>query len=282
MRFLAVHRSWLGSDPAALDASDAALGAWLRLAVLAADMELGEGSEDIGEGRIPSCREWSDRAWLRAVGTDCSAVGLVVQAGLARWDKKDLLVGGYDLKGQLVIQAKRAGGKKGGRPKNNHSKTTAKPVQKDSETTMEPNGKDSKTPFPSLPSLSSPSLSSPPHAEDLQLFAVSWGELTGRGDFEDYANGSGMLGGTDHQVLLDFRKACKTNAEFRARVTARLADDENGFWLSQTPLHWAKSTLQAPVVPPTPAKPYDAQRDGPRKNLGAYKILNPRTPRPST
>ena len=41
MRYAAVHRSWLIADPAALDADDRALGAWVRLSVHAADLELG-------------------------------------------------------------------------------------------------------------------------------------------------------------------------------------------------------------------------------------------------
>ena len=50
MRYAAVHRSWLIADPAALDADDRALGAWVRLSVHAADLELGVGDGEIGEG----------------------------------------------------------------------------------------------------------------------------------------------------------------------------------------------------------------------------------------
>ena len=73
---------------------------------------------------------------------------------------------------------------------------------------------------------------------------------------------------------MDFRKACGgSNTEFRARVSARLAEDTNGFLLKQTALHWAKGPILAPAGPAKAPKPYDARTDGPRKGLGAYKEL---------
>ncbi|MCZ6870523.1 MAG: hypothetical protein O7G84_13560 [Gammaproteobacteria bacterium] len=260
MRYAAVHGTWLGSDPAALDATDAALGAWLRLQVLASEMELGEGGEDLGEGRIPSCAEWSDRAWLRAVGTDRAAVDTVVAAKLARWDGNDLLVGGYDRKGQAAIEAKREGGKKGGRPRNNHSKTSPKPKKNHSGTKEEPDEKVTKTSSkpPSFPSPSFPSLSPPSREganDSLESFASSWHELTHRSDFAEFVNGCGQLSGTHQQVLTDFRKACGGSvAEFRARVSARLAEDTNGFLLKQKLLHWADGPIHAPVTAPNPGR----------------------------
>ena len=130
MKYASVHRAWLASDTAALDADDAALGAWLRLVVHAADLELGEGDRDFGEGRIPCCQDWSGRAWLRAVGTDRGGVEAAVEAGLARWDGNDLLVRGYDLRAERAYQARRTNAsmppRPGSRPRGRPAKSASK------------------------------------------------------------------------------------------------------------------------------------------------------------
>ena len=93
---------------------------------------------------------WSDRAWLRAVGTDSAGVEAAVEVSLARWDGDDLLVAGYDLAGQRAVQTKRSNGKRGGRPKKDENLpvTDGKPVG-------EP--KPNPLPFPTSPLPPSPS-----------------------------------------------------------------------------------------------------------------------------
>ena len=109
--------------------------------------------------------------------------------------------------------------------------------------------------------------------DPLLEFAKSWRKLTGRSEFADYVDGCGQVGGTELQWLRDVRKVCGGSAvQFIARMTARLASDKGEFLLGQTLHHWLKGPLQRPVVAPV-AAPHDSRKDGPRKGLGAYKIL---------
>lgn len=86
-------------------------------------------------------------------------------------------------------------------------------------------------------------------------FAKAWRELTHRSEFQDFVAGIGNTTGTEQQWLQDVRKMCGTVAEFRARVTARLAEDSKGFLLGQTLLHWQRGPLQAPAGNPTGPQP---------------------------
>ncbi len=108
------------------------------------------------------------------------------------------------------------------------------------------------------PSLAEPSLAepSPPSAGDLLIdFAKAWGQLTGRSDFDEYI-ASGIVGGTKQQALVDFRKACGGSvAEFRARVSARLANDRNDYNLTQSLIRWSTDLINNPASAPTASKP---------------------------
>jgi hypothetical protein len=122
MRHASVHRVFLqGAGPAAA-ADDAAIGAWVRVLSLAAELELGDQHDAIskrhplGEGRIPGCRQWTDAQWMRTTGTSAGGVEALVGARLARWHGDDLLIAGYDCWGERAYDAKRGNGAKGGRP----------------------------------------------------------------------------------------------------------------------------------------------------------------------
>lgn len=122
---------------------------------------------------------------------------------------------------------------------------------------------------------STPGSNAPQGQDDLALFARSWHDLTERSDFDDFVNGCGQLSSTHREVLVDFRKACGgSDVEFRARVSARLSDDNKDFLRTASLLHWTRGPILAPAGPAKPTKPYDVRTDGPRKGLGAYKMLN--------
>lgn len=93
------------------------------------------------------------------------------------------------------------------------------------------------------------------NGDSLLSFARSWRHLTGRSEFLEFVEGCGQLTGTEQQWLTNVRKACGGSAgEFRARVTARMAEDTKGFLLKQTLLHWERGPLQAPAkAPPAPS-----------------------------
>ncbi len=92
--------------------------------------------------------------------------------------------------------------------------------------------------------------------DPLLEFAVAWRELTGRSEFKEFV-ASSMVGGTEAQALAEFRKACGGSVvEFRARVTARLANDRNDFNLSQTLVRWSSDMINVPAKAP-------AARSGP-------------------
>lgn len=89
-------------------------------------------------------------------------------------------------------------------------------------------------------------------SDPILAFAIAWRELTGRSEFKEFVL-CGMVGGTEQQWLTDVRGACGGSvAEFRARVSARLADDSKGFLLKQTLHHWRDGPLQAPASAPKP------------------------------
>lgn len=131
MRFVAVHRDYLEQRPA-LAADDASLGAWVRLAALAAHLEQPTSEDEPGaafcEGRIPASKDWSNREWIRATGTDVDGVARAIAAGLARWDGSDLLVHGYDLHGHRNVAQRRLNAiqppKPGKRPRGRPRKPT--------------------------------------------------------------------------------------------------------------------------------------------------------------
>lgn len=106
--------------------------------------------------------------------------------------------------------------------------------------------------------------------DPLLHFAYAWRELTGRSEFKEFVN-CGMVGGSEQQWLRSVSKTCGGSvAEFRARVSARLAEDSKGFLLKQTLIHWERGPLQAPAVAPKPARPaaaYHAPLE-PRDNDG--------------
>ncbi len=81
-------------------------------------------------------------------------------------------------------------------------------------------------------------------------FAKAWRGITGRSDFEEFV-AVGQVGGTEHQALEGFRRACGGSvAEFRSRVSARLAEEDNGFLLKQTLLHWVNGPIKARAEAP--------------------------------
>lgn len=131
------------------------------------------------------------------------------------------------------------------------------------------------TPSLAEPSLAEPSLASAPTGsedsssrEPLLAFAVAWRDLTGRSEFQDLVAGCGVVGGTEAQALAEFRKACGGSvAEFRARVTARLANDRNDFNLSQTLVRWSSDLINVPAKAP-------AARSGPA--AAYHTALKPR------
>ena len=133
MRYAAVHRAWLDSE--AVDAPVEALGAWVRLAVHAAELEDPCGDYPFCWGRIAGSEGWSDRAWMRAVGVTRAEVDLAVEHGLADWEPDgNLLVRGFDLAGLDAVRSRRQNGSKGGRPKasekptGNRTRTENKPL----------------------------------------------------------------------------------------------------------------------------------------------------------
>jgi hypothetical protein len=106
VRYHAVHRAWLRTPPAA-GASDAVIGAWVRVSAYAADVEAGKADERVtrhrplGQARVVGCRRWTRRAWLSACDTTKTAVDAFVRAGLASWNGDDLILDGYDLWGEV-------------------------------------------------------------------------------------------------------------------------------------------------------------------------------------
>lgn len=86
-------------------ASDAALGAWVRLCSTSAIPLLG--------GRFEGAKAMRDLDWMRLAQVTRKAVQAVVAAGLAKWDGDDLVLIGYDLHGETIWRRKSDGGAKG-------------------------------------------------------------------------------------------------------------------------------------------------------------------------
>ena len=143
VRFAAVHRQFMQSQPAIL-ASAEARGAWVSVLVYASDIE---------SDTIVGARAWNDRAWAAATGIDAANVACAVESGLLRWNGDDLIVMGFDYEGLASVKAHRKSGKRGGRPR-----TKQKPNGYPNGNQM---GIQTETPLPTSPLLTFPSLSGP-------------------------------------------------------------------------------------------------------------------------
>ncbi len=139
MKFAAVMRTFMLGG-VAIDASNAALGAWLRLQSYAA-------SDGIETPRLEGARSWNARRWLVACQLSETDVVEVVAAKLATWDGNDLVLEGFDQAGVDAVKARREGGSLGGRPRKTSETTSSKPEVSSLQTSPEP--------------LSSPSLTGP-------------------------------------------------------------------------------------------------------------------------
>ncbi len=124
MRFAAVYLDFM-TRREFVRASHVARSSWLQVYGYACALEK--------RGRIHACAGFADREWLRHASVTCDEVQAVVDAGLARWDGDDLIVEGYDLKGEKTVKIIRANGGKGGRPPKVRGGETK------SETKREPN-----------------------------------------------------------------------------------------------------------------------------------------------
>ena len=117
MKYAALHSAFVRF--VAAGASDAALGAWARVMVMASELEL-QDQDDPSAARVAGAAGWDDRRWISATGTDRAGVQAAVDAGLATFDGEDLLVSGYDAEGHQKTATLRDNGrfgKLGGRPK---------------------------------------------------------------------------------------------------------------------------------------------------------------------
>lgn len=176
MKYAALHGAFVRF--AAAGATDAALGAWARVMVLASELET-QDEEAPNTARLAGAATWDDRRWISATGTDRAGVQTAVGAGLAAFDGDDLVVFGYDAEGHQKTTTLRDNGrfgKLGGRPKAKgaEEKPSAKPSGLKSETLGEtlrvksqnPDGNPDGNPLPLLPT--SPSLPTylPPRADE--------------------------------------------------------------------------------------------------------------------
>lgn len=133
-----MHRAWLAQNRAAAAPMNA-LGAWVKLALRAAELELPVREDgQFGWGRIPDLAQVDDRALLSSIGITQLELQDAVDAGLASWDGDDLLVDGYDLEGHRAFAAMREGGRKGG------SKGAIRGVEKGVEAPFKGPGKERK------------------------------------------------------------------------------------------------------------------------------------------
>jgi hypothetical protein len=173
MKFAAVHLTFLRSGPA-LRAPDDALGAWLRLYAYAAELEAG--------GVIAGARGFGPREWTYGAGTSPEAVSQAVRAGLCEWDGDDLVVSGYDLKGQRAVENRRGNGvfgKTGGRPKKEKVKDN-----EEKNPHLKPSGKPSSL-ISSSPLLSPPTPQTDPPGrwsshDWIRKFGIAWAKAKGR------------------------------------------------------------------------------------------------------
>lgn len=86
-------------------ASEAELGAWLRVHCYAA--------EHLTGGRIHGARKWNLRQWQSALRVSLKAIEKAVTAGLMEWVDDDLILHEFDLDGEILFLNKSAGGVKG-------------------------------------------------------------------------------------------------------------------------------------------------------------------------
>lgn len=157
MKFAAIHGAFLRS--VASSASDAAVGAWVRLLVLASELEVQDGEDPLA-GRLAGAAAWTDRALLSATGTDRAGLAEAVAAGLVRVDGQDVVVRGYDADAHAKVATLRGNGKYGklgGRPGKPSRVSDENPPGFSGESLAEPSGSESETPSPLSPLLSSPS-----------------------------------------------------------------------------------------------------------------------------
>lgn len=126
MKFTGVHRTWLLGQ--ALDVSNDVLGAWLRVSSYAS-------SDGVESDTLVGARAWNERSLTVRCHVTFADIEAVVAAGLARWDGDDLVIDGFDSEGVAIVQARRAGGKLGGRPRKTSTETSHKPEVSTSQET---------------------------------------------------------------------------------------------------------------------------------------------------
>lgn len=105
MEYMKLQRSFRKSD-AWVGADAAARGAWVSVAGYCADEENG--------GRIVAAKRWLERLWQHRVGCTLPEIEHAIALELARWDGDDLIVEGYDLRGEQAYQDKRSQARTGG------------------------------------------------------------------------------------------------------------------------------------------------------------------------
>lgn len=94
---------WIKTEAGGAD--DAALGAWVRLHSYCA--------QRLNDGMVIGAKLWSNDACYRVCAVRRKALDAVVAAGLADWQRDDLVLRGYDHDGQALWLAKSHGGKSG-------------------------------------------------------------------------------------------------------------------------------------------------------------------------
>lgn len=105
MEWLNIHRSTIDGE-AFQDAEPAERSTWLLLLSYCAGLENG--------GRIKGAKAWTDRKWLKC----CSLSKEEVEGQSGRlwlWEEGDLIVDFYPHDSERILQAKRSGGKVGGK-----------------------------------------------------------------------------------------------------------------------------------------------------------------------
>lgn len=114
MKFLNVSGEQLDS-PHFLNATNAELGAWLRLASWCAGQENG--------GILCACRGWGARVWA---GLGLDPADVASDTPLWHWEGDDLHLHGYPASAEEALRKKREGGKNGGRPPKNPAPSAPK------------------------------------------------------------------------------------------------------------------------------------------------------------
>jgi hypothetical protein len=150
LRFPAFENQTLKRPEWAL-ASDLALATWLKCATQSALAENG--------GRFPGASSWDDRAWSIMAGVSAAGVEAAVAAGICRWEDDVLLVVGYEVKAEAIVQQRRAHGRLSpGRPPKGAGKNHAGSHTDNRTGNRAPNRarKALSSPSLSLPSLARP------------------------------------------------------------------------------------------------------------------------------